>query len=238
MKQVKTKPILKSALSPVRKIGKSYKTLTGRLHLPGIDRRIAFESPLERDFFILQWFDPLLTDMVEQPVKVPYEMAEGKSSFYTPDALVCYRGKPSLLVEVKPDRFLRKNKRELQPKFDAARQFAEERGWIFCIFDEKDIRCERFHLAQYMLRFAREPYRKEELHKIVEILIDLGRRASFATVLRSAQLHGMMREDVTRLIQQAMAHRLIAYDETFPVTMETTLLVKGQGGVRLVERGT
>ena len=181
LKQVK--PALKPVLSPVRKIGKSYRTITGRLHLPSLERRIAFESLLERDFFVLQWFDPLMTDMVEQPVKIPYETEAGKRSSYTPDALVCYNGKPSLLVEVKPARFLRKKKRELQPKFDAARHFAEERGWVFRVFSEKEIRTERFELARYMLRFARESYEKEELRRIVDVLSDVGRRGCFGSCL-------------------------------------------------------
>ena len=220
---------------PVRKIGKGYCSLTGKINLPGIPRGIAFESLLERDFFVLQWFDPLTTNILEQPVKVPYEIAGKKESFYIPDALVSYRNKPSLLAEVKVSVVLAKKKRQLKPKFDAAQQFAAERGWKFRVFTEKEIHTTRFRLAWHMLGFAKEPYKSEDLEAIVALLCDLGRRATFGTLLQSAEEKGIVRLEALRLIQQAMAHRLLAYEEAFPVTMDTTLLVKGRGGIRLLE---
>lgn len=219
---------------PVRKIGKSHVTLTGNLHLPGVSNRIAFESSLERDFFILQWFDPLMEDMVEQPIKVPYEMANGKESYYTPDALVYYTDKPALLAEVKPSHALLKNKLELEPKFAAAQVLADANGWLFRVFTEKEIRTVRFQLAWHMLAFARGPCKEEELLIITEVLSTLGRKAKFDTVLQLVEKQGMLRQEGMRVIQQAMARRLISYEETFPITMETMLHLKGQEGIHLV----
>ncbi len=227
----------KNLALPVRKIGKSYQSLTGKLNLPGIPRAIAFESSLERDFFVLQWFDPLTTNILEQPVEVPYEATDKKKSVYIPDALVSYRDKPSLLAEVKISVVLAKQKRQLKPKFDAARKFAAERGWDFRVFTEKEIRITRFQLAWHMLGLAKEPCKSSDLEAVVVLLCDLGRRAKFGDLLQAAEKKGIVRQEALRLIQQAMAHRLLAYEETFPVTMETTLLVKGRGGIRLVENG-
>ena len=227
-------PYVKTLGQPTRKIGKSHMTLTGKLHLPGTDRRIAFESALERDFFILQWFDPLMTDMLEQPIKIPYEMVNGKNSFYTPDALVSYRGKTTILVEIKNSAILLKEKLNLEPKFCAARQLAEARGWVFQVFTEKEIRTARFRLAWHMLPFARGNCKDEELGIIVEALRSLGRRASFGEVLQLAEERGMVRQVAMRVVQQAMARRLISYEEMFPIMMDTILLLRGREGIHLV----
>lgn len=74
---------------PVRKIKKSYRSVTGVMTSRKTGRMIASESTLERDLFILLEFDPAIEKFEEQPLRITYDGSDGKVHSYTPDA-VCY----------------------------------------------------------------------------------------------------------------------------------------------------
>jgi len=88
---------------PVRTIPLSHSSVTGRLASRSGQPSIAFESSLERDFAVLQLFDPAVQSIEEQPVRIDYKAPTGRATRYTPDFLVIYRSDvpPSRLVEVK-----------------------------------------------------------------------------------------------------------------------------------------
>ena len=111
---------------PVRRIPIGRNSITGRFSGGPGGGGIGFESTLERDFVRLMAFDPNVTDIEEQPVRIEYTDADGRPRSYTPDYLVHRRGAPPLLAEIKPERFLTP---DLESKFDAARHYAAARGW-------------------------------------------------------------------------------------------------------------
>jgi hypothetical protein len=74
---------------PVRKIKKSYRSVTGVMTSRKTGRMVASESTLERDLFTLLEFDPSVEKFEEQPLRITYKGINGKDHSYTPDA-ICY----------------------------------------------------------------------------------------------------------------------------------------------------
>jgi len=76
---------------PVRKIPKSYRSVTGLIVSKKNQRMSGFESSLERDSICLLEFDLNVDYYEEQPVTIDYIDREGKEHTYTPDVFVSYR---------------------------------------------------------------------------------------------------------------------------------------------------
>lgn len=91
---------------PVRKIKKSYRNVTGAVVSRKNHRMISSESTLERDLYHLLEFDPLISNYEEQPIRVPYRMADGKMSHYTPDVLIHFENPANFVWKFSPFRRL------------------------------------------------------------------------------------------------------------------------------------
>ena len=141
---------------PVRKIPRSHTTVQGHLYFKQRGWHLHFESPLERDFFILQFFDENVVDIEEQPVIVYWQDEDDRKRRYTPDARIDYADGSTKLFEVKPKRILKKKAKELAPKFDAAKDYAEQKGWKFYVVSEDEIRTTRLKNCKFLYPFVSE----------------------------------------------------------------------------------
>lgn len=144
---------------PVRKIGLCYRSVGGRVPMGAGRAAVAVESTLERDFALLQRFDPEVSGLEEQPVRIEYLVGRGTKRRYVPDFLVTYRdaGRPPQLVEVKYSTDPHLLAGSLEERFAAARSFAAERGWVFALATEKEIRTPRLENATFLLPFRDRP---------------------------------------------------------------------------------
>lgn len=78
-------------LPPARKLSLSRRSLTGILpgNKCGAETPAAFESSLERDFFVLQEFEEGVCRYYPQPVRISVPASEDRrATVYTPDVLV------------------------------------------------------------------------------------------------------------------------------------------------------
>ncbi|WP_288127769.1 TnsA endonuclease N-terminal domain-containing protein [Thiomonas sp.] len=138
---------------PVREIPKNHISVTGRHATSKSIGHADFESPLENDYLILLDFDPRVKSYEVQPVIVP---VPGVRQGYVPDVLVHFHddtdGSPvaSQLTEIKSDDDLRVNRKKYAPKFAAATSFAEERGWVFVVKSDKEIRTPRLANLKFL----------------------------------------------------------------------------------------
>lgn len=107
----------------------------------------AFESRIERDFYLLMEWDYTVDTFVEQPFKVPYELPSGRTSHYTPDCFVissdlflkdAAKYAPTAF-EIKSKQELDEEWSELKPKLRAARSFLAESGFRFRLLTEDRI---------------------------------------------------------------------------------------------------
>lgn len=137
---------------PVRRIRGNPRSVTGAV--TGADGNfIDFESLLERDYLILTRFWHPNARIEEQPVKIPYVTERGRASHYTPDFLVNFGAGSSELVEVKPAEVLIEEKEKFRARFAAAAEFASDRGWVFVIKSEIDIKLPALPNAHFLLHY-------------------------------------------------------------------------------------
>lgn len=124
-------------LFPQRKILKNYRSVTG--HFPSIknNRSIAFESLLEKNFFLTLEFDHTVHSYSEQPqINIKQN---GKVKTYSADCYVIYHpssGKKNSIVEVKYENDLAKNKEQLEAKFESAEASLLEMNMDFLLFTD------------------------------------------------------------------------------------------------------
>lgn len=133
----------------VRKILKNNRSVTGYVaSQKGFNKKLVpFESTLERDLLEILEFDCNVDRYDVQPIRITYYDPSGKKRHYVPDVLVKYRrditpakDMKHMLCEVKYLEDLKKNGKEWQHKFKAANKFAKQKGWVFKILTEQNIR--------------------------------------------------------------------------------------------------
>lgn len=123
---------------PQRKILKNYRSVTG--HFPSIknNRSIAFESLLEKTFFLALEFDNTVKSYFEQP-QITIEQ-NGKPKIYSADCHVIYHpscGKKDTIVEVKYESELAKDRKNLTDKFECARVSLQNMDMDFYLFTDE-----------------------------------------------------------------------------------------------------
>lgn len=122
---------------PKRKILKNYRSVTG--HFPSIknNRSVAFESLLERTYFLTLEFDDTVKSYSEQP-QITIEQ-NGKPKTYSADCYVIYHkssGKRNTIVEAKYESDLAKDRKNLTDKFERARTSLHKMDLDFFLFTD------------------------------------------------------------------------------------------------------
>jgi len=159
---------------PVRTIGVQSRSITGTM--PDGNR---YESALERDFMLLLQFDPTIDVYTPQPLTIPYSGVDGRMHRYTPDGFIEWRGdvmvedpRP-MLVEVKYREAFVGNWRHWRRAFRAATTFAQERGWQFAVFSERQIRTPMLDNVRFLLPYRNRQSTPEVEEWILQLLTDL-----------------------------------------------------------------
>lgn len=164
---------------PTRKVGPSRRSVTGRVNVPQSGRRVASESTLERDFLRLTRFDPSVSGVEEQPVRLTYKGRDGKEHPYTPDFLVRYRRqggrrKKPLLCEVKYASEVEANGEKYAGAWETAHKYAQKQGWEFRVLTEVEIRTPRLENARFFWYHRRSPPDKNRSRVILQTLARIG----------------------------------------------------------------
>lgn len=176
---------------PVRKIPKNYLSVTGTFSSAKNGKSLGYESLLERDLMILLEFDDAVERFEEQPVKIPFAVNSKQSKAYVPDILIHYRPVSSgetprpVLGEVKHTEDLKKNKVKYAPKFAAASLYAEERGWDWRKFTEKDIRTDYLENLKFLREYHSAEPDVELLNEVIGHLRKARGSESFESLLKS-----------------------------------------------------
>ncbi|WP_031409593.1 heteromeric transposase endonuclease subunit TnsA [Thiomonas sp. FB-Cd] len=166
---------------PVRRIPKNHVSVTGRHATSKSVGDADFESLLEADHLILLDFDHTVRSYEAQPVRIP---VPAKRTSYVPDALTHFHPdasgviRASELIEVKPKALLKKHRTEYEPKFEAARAFAAEHGWVFVLKTERDIRTPRLDNIKFLRRYRSMSAEPANVDWITRQIASTGGRSS------------------------------------------------------------
>ena len=153
-----------------RKIKKSYISCTGYFASYKNKIQIAFESVLERDFYMLLEFDENVISYAEQPITINYEYKDGSKRRYTPDSLVTYKDGTERYYEVKYINEIR-NDSELREKLDFLKlYFYDEHTLRFDIFTDEEIGKIYLNNLKFLYKFAFIPQDNKKIVKINKIL--------------------------------------------------------------------
>lgn len=153
-----------------RKIKKSYISCTGYFASYKNKTQIAFESVLERDFYMLLEFDDSVVSYAEQPITINYTYKDGSKRRYTPDSVVTYKDGTQRYYEVKYANEIRENL-ELREKLEFLKSyFYDEHTLKFGIFTDEEIGKVYLDNLKFLYKFAFIPQDDEKLVKINQIL--------------------------------------------------------------------
>ncbi len=123
---------------PQRQIKKNYRSITG--HFPSIknNRSVAYESKLEKAFFLTLEFDDTVESYQEQPqITIDFQ---NRTKTYSADCYVQYNAnskKKNTLVEVKYTQELAKKKEYFDEKFQAIEKACADMTIDFNVFTEE-----------------------------------------------------------------------------------------------------
>jgi len=214
---------------PVRKIPKSYVALTGRIANSKGEAPVAFESSLERDLFVILDFDLNVERYEEQPVSIKYIDNNGKVKTYTPDVLVTYRKDiepairmKTMLCEVKYRQDLKNNWAEYKCKFKAAVRYARNKGWVFRILTEREIRTPYLVNAKFLRRYRNMNVNGDDKKLLLHAIFEM-REANPDEVLLFLSGDEQRRLEILPALWNLVSNRMIGTDLTLPLTMRSRL---------------
>lgn len=209
----------------VRKIGINSRSMTGRHGFSGQQ----FESTLERDLLDLLTFDLNIDRLETQPVVIEYAGDDGRPRAYTPDVLVLYRrdilparDMPHLLVEVKYRDEYRERFHELKQRFRAARRYARNRGWVFRVLTEREIRTPYLGNARFLRPYRDVAENLEFENALLQLLQGLG-ETSAAKLLESVADDDLSRARYLPHLWKLVANLQVGADLMQPLTMRSLI---------------
>jgi len=166
----------------VRKIKKSYISCTGYFKSYKNQNQIAFESVLERNFYLLLEFDITVESYCEQPFTLYYDLF-GKRTKYTPDSLVTYVDQSQKVYEIKYIKEINDNK-ELQNKIELLHNVISEQKFLpFAVFTDNDFNDIYLKNAQFLYPFAFLEPDDKYMSKINNLLHGLTKNISIQELL-------------------------------------------------------
>lgn len=214
---------------PVRSIPRNYRSLTGKVNNARNQVAVAFESTLERDFYLILDFDSTVAAFEEQPVCIGYEYPTGTRRTYTPDVLVYYRADPAvasipppMLCEVKYREDLRTHWAEYKPKFKAARRYAQQQRWVFRLITEREIRTPYLKNVKFLREYRRRGVDSGDRCRLLAALAEQGETDANALLAKLSPT----RDAYARLLPvlwHLVAVGQISANLAEPLTMRTAL---------------
>ncbi len=166
--------LLGEELVSVRQIPLGRRSVTGLFPSLKGAKMVPFESALERDLAATLEFSESVATYETQPVEIRYQGANGRACRGYPDFLVTFQAKTApMLCDVKYREEIFRRWVQLKPRLKAARAFALERGWIYRIKTEVEIRTPFLANARFLLPYTRctpDPDHAEILDRAIQKL--------------------------------------------------------------------
>ena len=148
--------------APVRRLKKSYKTVTGRFFSRKLSRLVQFDSMLEHDFILLLDLHPAVQTIVEQPMAIAWMDECGERQVYVPDFYVTFRAgnflgrrvEKSWIVETKYRTDLLESWHRIRPKLKAGFAEAHRAACTFKVITESFLGSPAVANAAFLRKFV------------------------------------------------------------------------------------
>jgi len=209
-----------------RTIKKSYISCTGYFASYKNKTQIAFESTLERDFYMTLEFDENVIKYEEQPMRMYYKYLDGNKRRYTPDTLVTYIDGTQKLFEVKYFSELENND-ELQNKIKILKKYIRDTYNVeFCIFTDKNIEDSYLYNLKFLYKFV---FIHPDINKINEIkkLIKIQRMLTVRELLDGITDNKYLQLEYLPYVWNYIFDNLHMVNIHQKLTMKTAIIYKG-----------
>ncbi|NVJ93309.1 MAG: TnsA endonuclease N-terminal domain-containing protein [Methylocystaceae bacterium] len=216
-------------LTPVRRIPRKNRSLSGEVSIPRLKTSVSYESGLERDFVFINAINPKVTNIVSQPCCIHFADKKGQERHYTPDYLVTFSSKKTRpqLIEIKYSEELQEKASELADQFKAARLYAKDQGWKFLTVTENDIRTPILDNAKRLLPLQARVPNSDWANKLIGLTPS---RLSIEQLLDKAELAEADRARGFNAALSLIAHSQFFVDLTQPITPKTIIRKIKKGG--------
>jgi hypothetical protein len=169
---------------PVRKVSNRGGNVIGRFPSLKMQRMIAFESLIERDYLYLLDYEREIEWFEEQPLTIEY-LHNGKTLHYTPDFRFVV-AEQNTLVECKPYALV--NQEDNLRKFAAACSWCTNQGWQFRVVTDQDLRTGfRLENIKLLTRHARHTVEPEIKGRICALLYAASALTPIDTVVKDIE---------------------------------------------------
>ena len=203
-----------------RNIKKSYLSSTGYFKSFKNDRQIAFESILERNFFLVLEFNNQVIQYEEQPITIYHQNNCGEKRKYTPDALVTYFDNTQKLIEVKYDDELQ-NKEEVREKLSLAKVHINENlNLDLEIFTDKNLDSIYLDNLKFLYKFVFIPVDSQKSLTISDT-IQTYKPASIKQLLSHIDSNQLMQLQYIPYLWNYIFHNMYLIDPYKKLTMST-----------------
>jgi hypothetical protein len=210
---------------PVRKIPKTYRSISGRFPSAINKRCVGYESKLERDCYLRKEFDRTISNYEEQPIRLTGKNG-GRNVSYTPDCLTNYKGdKPAQLEEVKYQEDLDEQAAELEPRFELAKIHAKENGIEFRVTTEAEIYSGSVDNLRLLYRFTKPPNNFVSKRKLIMESMEVTGEMSLKDLLMSLGKDRVTQAGFTRSIWHLLYIREIETNLDEPFGYHTILRI-------------
>lgn len=170
-------------------------------------RMIGCESLTERDYVYLLDYDDEVKEFEEQPVKIPYRIGgKGRLIWYPPDFRVRYADRTEI-VDVKPTGFHETDKD--RDKFDAARAWCAEHGFVFRIVLSDEIAAGyRLANVQFLTLFARRDTDQRTKSAVLDLLAAADGALTLGQLTQHLAALGVSPSPRRDILQMAFRHEV------------------------------
>ena len=209
---------------PVRKIGRTYRSVSGKKASSKTNGLQAFESTLERDLITLLDFDINVDRYQVQPVTIYYAVND-RSHYYTPDIAVYYKEelmRKPVLYEVKYSSELLAKQNEFEAKFAAAKDYAGLNGYEFQVIDETVIRTDKLYNAKFLAHY-RHGKADEAIRRQIYAYLQIVKQSTVQHLLD--ELAHTDRANLLHQLWKMVAQRIITGDLSIKLNLHSTLWI-------------
>lgn len=219
---VKNRELLYTVSMSVRKIKKSYISCTGYFSSYKKQQHIAYESVLERDFYMLLEFNKDVLSYHEQPFRIYYDLF-GKRTRYTPDVLVTYNDGSQKVFEIKYQKEI-DTKEGLKEKLSLLESvIPEQKSLPFEVFTDQVTEPTYLDNAQFLYKYAFTPEDGIKTQKIREVINSSPRGITVQNLLEQISLQKSVHLHYIPYIWREVFHNTHLIDTNRKLTMSTLL---------------
>lgn len=170
-----------------------------------------YESCLERDFLLVCNHAPSVKRFQHQPLTINYMDKKGKNRKYTPDVYVEYTNGMKGLYEIKYEEEVINKGKNYEERWSEAKKWASERGMVFSVFTEKQIRNPRWFNIWFTLGSSKCYSNNEITSKLNALIPNEGETYNQLCFILSEEL-GIEINKAAQILCYAIYHGLVFVD--------------------------